>query len=253
MMLVVSLTRWARSQVRLLELLCCLEEAARRRRLVRLVLRLVRQEHRQWRRVLQLGRPWSEVVHQRRMWVQLQLRWLVLVVRALRRHRPQRARRQVLRWWLTVDRHRRQLTQRVRQPRVRERLWTRQRRSRVRQQARRWCMVEEVSRQRWLRLGKRFVRQEDRHVLRLRRRRRQSRRRIRGIVDTTRAVLMVRRRAVVAGARWCTMRRVWVRPRLRREAHPATLVRRLAGKRCEVERVRRTLPRQRVWLQVRRW
>jgi len=53
--LVVSLTRWARSQVRLLVLRCCLEEAARRRRLVRRVLRLVRREALQWRRVWQLG------------------------------------------------------------------------------------------------------------------------------------------------------------------------------------------------------
>ena len=52
---------------------------------------------------------------------------------------------------------------------------------------------------------------------------------------------------------WCTMQRVWVRPRLQQEAHPARLARRLAGKHCEVELARRTLRRQLVWLQERRW
>ena len=66
-------------------------------------------------------------------------------------------------------------------------------------------------------------------------------------------MMVRRRRLVVAGALWCMMRRVWVRRLLQREARRARLVRRLAGKRCEVERVRWTLRRQRVWLQVRLW
>ena len=252
-MLVVRLTRWARSQARLLELLCCLEEAARKRRLVRLVSRRVKQEHRRWRRVQQLGQPCSEVVDQQRMWVQLQLRWPVLVVQVLRRLRLLQERQQVLLWWLMVGRYRRQLKQRVRRPRVQERLWSRQRRSQVRQRQWRWCMVEEVSRQQWLQLGKLCVKQEDRHVLRRRPQWQQSRRRTQGIVDTTRVASMMQRRAVVAGALWCTMRRVWVRPRLQQEARRAMLVRRLADKRFEVEQVRWTLPRQRVWLQVLLW
>ena len=74
-MLVGLLMRWVRSQGRQLELLCCLEEAARRRHLALLVLRLVRREHLRWLREWQLERPWSEVVDRLRMWVQLQLRW----------------------------------------------------------------------------------------------------------------------------------------------------------------------------------
>ena len=157
-------------------------------------------------------------------------------------------------WWLRVDRHRRQLMQRVWRPGVLEHLWSRQRRSLVRLQVQRWCMVEAVSRRLWLRLGKRCVRREDRHMLRLRLRLRRSRRRIRGIVDTTRAARWrVRRVRVVVVGLWCTMQRVWVRPRLQREARRVRQVRRLAGKHCEVERARRTLRRQLVWLQERRW
>ena len=167
-MLVGLLMRWVRSQGRQLELLCCLEEAARRRHLALLVLRLVRREHLRWLREWQLERPWSEVVDRLRMWVQLQLRWLVLVVRVLQRHRVLLARRRVLLWWLRVDRHRRQLMQRVWRPGVLEHLWSRQRRSLVRLQVQRWCMVGAVSRRLWLRLGKRCVRREDRHMLRLR-------------------------------------------------------------------------------------
>ena len=61
-MLVGLLMRWVRSQGRQLELLCCLEEAARRRHLALLVLRLVRREHLRWLREWQLERPWSEAV-----------------------------------------------------------------------------------------------------------------------------------------------------------------------------------------------
>ena len=167
-MLVGRLMRWVRSQGRLLELLCCLEEAARRRHLVLLVLRLVRREHLRWLRVWQLELPWSEVVHRLRMWVRLQLRWLVLVVQVLRRHRVLLARRQVLLWWLMVDRHQMQLMQRVWRPGVLEHLWSRQRRSQVRLQVQLWFMVVAVSGRLWLRLGKRCVRREDRHMLRVR-------------------------------------------------------------------------------------
>ena len=62
----------------------------------------------------------------------------------------------------------RQLMQRVWRPGVLEHLWSRQRRSLVRLQVQRWCMVGAVSRRLWLRLGKRCVRREDRHMLRLR-------------------------------------------------------------------------------------
>ena len=65
--------------------------------------------------------------------------------------------------------------------------------------------------------------------------------------------MRVRRVRVVGVGLWCTMQRVWVRPRLQQEAHPARLARRLAGKHCEVELARRTLRRQLVWLQERRW
>ena len=98
-MLVGLLMRWVRSQGRQLELLCCHEEAARRRHLVLLVWGLVRREHLRWLREWQLERPWSEVVDRLRMWVQLQLRWLVLVVRVVQRHRVLLARRRVLLWW----------------------------------------------------------------------------------------------------------------------------------------------------------
>ena len=57
----------------------------------------------------------------------------------------------------------------------------------------------------------------------------------------------------VAEGLWCTTQPAWVLPRQRREARPVRLVRRLAGKRCEVERVRWTLRRQRVWLHMQLW
>ena len=118
--------------MRLLELPCCLEEAARRKQLVLLVMLLARQEHRHWLRVWWLGRAWSEEVHQRRRQVQVQPRWLLLVVRVLRWRRPQQARLLVLRWWLVVDLHRRQVRQRALRPGVREAPRTRQRWSQVR-------------------------------------------------------------------------------------------------------------------------
>ena len=77
---------------------------------------------------------------------------------------------------------------------------------------------------------------------------------MRGIVGTTRVLLrVVVSRAQVAQALWCTTQRAWVRPQQQREARPVRLVRRLAGKRCEVARVRRTQPRQQVWRLVRLW
>ena len=100
-MLVGLLMRWVRSQGRQLELLCCLEEAARRRHLALLVLRLVRREHLRWLREWQLERPWSEVVDRLRMLVQRLRRRLVRVVVARRRHNHLQARRRVL-WWLGV-------------------------------------------------------------------------------------------------------------------------------------------------------
>ena len=129
-------TRWVRSQVRLLELLCCHEVAVRRRLRVRLCLRLAQRVHRRWLRVLQLVLRWSVVVDQLRRRVRQLLRRLVLVVQVHRRHRWLQARLLVLQWWHTGDLVRRQLRQQEVRPRVREHLWTRQLRLRVRQ--RRW-------------------------------------------------------------------------------------------------------------------
>ena len=80
-----------------------------------------------------------------------------------------------------------------------------------------------------------------------------------GIVGTTRVLLRRRLQQqvllvlVVVGGLWCTMRRAWVLPLRQQEARPVMLVRRLAGKRCEVVPVRWTQPRQQAWLRVRRW
>ena len=161
----------------------------------------------------------------------------------------------VLQWSLTVDLHLRQLVQQGRQPQMREHLAMRQLRSLVRQLERRRCTLEAVSMTLWLQPRRPLATLEDRRQLRLRQRRRRSRRQTLGIVDTTRVLLRVglRRWLVVAGGLWCTTRRAWVRPRRRREAHQVMQVRRLAGKRCEVVRARWTLPRQQVWQLVRRW
>ena len=145
------------------------------------------------------------------------------------------------------------LVQQGRQPQMREHLAMRQLRSLVRQLERRRCTLEAVSMTLWLQPRRPLAMLEDRRQLRLRQRRRRSRRQTLGIVGTMRAVMRLRRRVVVAGALWCTTRRAWVRPRRQREAHQVMQVRRLAGKRCEVVRARWTLPRQQVWQLVRRW
>ena len=76
-----------------------------------------------------------------------------------------------------------------------------------------------------------------------------------GIVGTMRVLLRPRLvvAVVVVGGLWCTMRRAWVLPLQQQEARPVMLVRRLAGKRCEVVPARWPQPRQQVWLLVRRW
>ena len=74
-----------------------------------------------------------------------------------------------------------------------------------------------------------------------------------GIVGTTRVLLRLRPVVVVVvGGLWCTMRRAWVLPLRQQEARPVMLVRRLAGKRCEVVPVRWMRPRQQGWQQVQR-
>ena len=76
---------------------------------------------------------------------------------------------------------------------------------------------------------------------------------IRGIVGTTRVLLRLRPVVVVVvGGLWCTMQQAWVLPPQQQEARPVMLVRRLAGKRCEVVPARWTQPRRQVWLLVRR-
>ena len=103
-------------------------------------------------------------------------------------------------------------------------------------------------------LGKPLTMQEDRLRLRRRPQRQRMMGRMRGIVGTTRVLLRVMVRLVeVAEGLWCTTQPVWVLPRQQREARPVRPVRRLAGKRCEVVRVRWMRPRQQVWLRVRRW
>ena len=100
-------------------------------------------------------------------------------------------------------------------------------------------------------LGKRLTMQEDRLRLRPRLQQQRMKRQMRGIVGTTRVLLRVGLRWVAEGL-WCTTQPVWVLPRQRREARPVRPVRRLAGKRCEVVRVRWMRPRQQGWLQVQR-
>ena len=104
-------------------------------------------------------------------------------------------------------------------------------------------------------LGKPLARQEDPRRLRHRLQRQLKVRLIRGIVGTMRVLLrvVVRRVLEVGEALWCTTRRAWVRPRQQREARPVRRVRRLAGKRCEVARVRLTQPRLQAWPLVRLW
>ena len=198
-------------------------------------------------------RRWSEVVDQQMNLELLRLRQLGLEGRVHRKHRLRRARLRVLRWWLTVDLHRRRLVQQGRQPRMREHLAMWQLRSLVRQLERRRCTLEAVSMTLWLQPRRPLAMLEDRRQLRLRQRRRRSRRQTLGIVGTMRAVMRLRRRVVVAGALWCTTRRAWVRPQQQREALQVMQVRRLAGMRCEVVPARWTLPRQQVWQLVRRW
>ena len=76
-----------------------------------------------------------------------------------------------------------------------------------------------------------------------------------GIVGTMRVLLRLRLVVVVVvvGGLWCTTRRAWVLRLRQQEARPVMLVRRLAGKRCEVVPARWTQPRRQVWLLVRRW
>ena len=74
-----------------------------------------------------------------------------------------------------------------------------------------------------------------------------------GIVGTMRVLLRPRALSVVVGGLWCTTRRAWVLRLRQQEARPVMLVRRLAGKRCEVVPARWTQPRRQVWLLVRRW
>ena len=75
-----------------------------------------------------------------------------------------------------------------------------------------------------------------------------------GIVGTMRVLLRPRLLVVVVvGGLWCTTRRAWVLRLRQQEARPVMLVRRLAGKRCEVVPARWTQPRRQVWLLVRRW
>ena len=73
-----------------------------------------------------------------------------------------------------------------------------------------------------------------------------------GIVGTMRVLLRPRVAAVVVGGLWCTTRRAWVLRLRQQEARPVMLVRRLAGKLCEVVPARWTQPRRQVWLLVRR-
>ncbi len=75
-----------------------------------------------------------------------------------------------------------------------------------------------------------------------------------GIVGTMRVLLRPRLLVVVVvEGLWCTTRRAWVLRLRQQEARPVMLVRRLAGKRCEVVPARWTQPRRQVWLLVRRW
>ena len=142
----LRLTRWLRSLVRLLELRCCLVEAASRRRHMLLEMRLGRRGDPQRRRQVLREQPWIEVVDHLRRWELLQLRRLVLRVRAHRRLRRQQARRLGLLWLITVDRHLRRLVQPAQRPRVLEHLWSRQLRSPERLLELLWCTQEAASR-----------------------------------------------------------------------------------------------------------
>ena len=140
------LMRRLRSLVRLLELRCCLVEAASRRRRVLQEMGLGRRVDQQRRRQVLQERPWSEAVDHLRRWELLQLRRLVLRVRAHRRLRRQQARRLGLLWLITVDRHLRRLVQPAQRPRVLEHLWSRQLRSPERLLELLWCTQEAASR-----------------------------------------------------------------------------------------------------------
>ena len=140
------LMRRPRSLVRLLELRCCLVEAARRMLHVLLEMRLGRRVDQQQRRQVLQEQPWSEVVDQWRRWELQQLRRLVLRVRAHWRLRLQQARRLGQQWLIMADRHLRQLVQPVQRPRVQGHLWSRQLRSLERLLELRWCTQEAASR-----------------------------------------------------------------------------------------------------------
>ena len=142
----LRLTRWLRSLVRLLELRCCLVEAARRMLHVLLEMRLGRRVDQQQRRQVLREQPWSEVVDQWRRWELQQLRRLVLRVRAHWRLRRRQARRLGQQWLIGGDRRLRQLVQRVQRPGVQEHLWSRQLRSLERLLELRWCTQEAASR-----------------------------------------------------------------------------------------------------------
>ena len=109
-----------------------------------------------------------------------------------------------------------------------------------------------------MRRGRRLVRREDLLMLRHRPLRLLSTMLTRGIVGTTRVLLMVQVKLLVVVQEvvwglWCTMQQAWVLPLRQLEARPVMLVRRLAGKRCEAVPVRWMQPRQQAWLRVRRW
>ena len=140
------LMRRLRSLVRLLELRCCLVEAARRMLHVLLEMRLGRQVDQQQRRQVLQEQPWSEVVDQWRRWELQQLRRLVLRVRAHWRLRRRQARRLGQQWLIGGDRRLRQLVQRVQRPGVQEHLWSRQLRSLERLLELQWCTQEAASR-----------------------------------------------------------------------------------------------------------
>ena len=107
---------------------------------------LGRQVGQQQHRQVQQVQPPSEVVDHLRRWELLQLRRLVLRVRAHRRLRRQQARRLGLLWLITVDRHLRRLVQPAQRPRVLEHLWSRQLRSLERLLELLWCTQEAASR-----------------------------------------------------------------------------------------------------------
>ena len=113
-----------------------------------LEMQLGRQVGQQRRRQVLQERPGSEAVDHLRRWELLQLRRLVLRVRAHWRLRRRQARRLGQQWLIGGDRRLRQLVQRVQRPGVQEHLWSRQLRSLERLLELRWCTLEAASRMR---------------------------------------------------------------------------------------------------------